>query len=39
MRQVLPWFGWESPPNGLAWSMIKLAVAIGLLAAVGLLGG
>ena len=38
MRRLLPWFGWESPPNGLAWTTIKLVIAIGLLAAVVLLG-
>ncbi|MGY8705136.1 hypothetical protein RAD16_05260 [Bradyrhizobium sp. 18BD] len=34
MRRVLPWFGWESSPNGLAWTTIKLVMAIGLLVAV-----
>ncbi|MBR1086470.1 hypothetical protein JQ621_03175 [Bradyrhizobium manausense] len=32
MRAALPWFGWEIRSDGLTWKMVKLALAIGILA-------
>ncbi|EJN15734.1 hypothetical protein PMI42_00752 [Bradyrhizobium sp. YR681] len=32
VRQALPWFGWQSWPNSLTWTTIKLVIAIGVLA-------
>ncbi|MDH2343066.1 hypothetical protein [Bradyrhizobium sp. SSUT77] len=38
MRRALPWFGFESRPDGLACATIKLVMAIGALALLVLLG-
>jgi hypothetical protein len=37
MRRALPWFGFESTPNGLACATIKLVTALGALALLALL--
>ncbi|MCP3444068.1 hypothetical protein [Bradyrhizobium sp. CCGUVB14] len=38
MRRVLPWFGLEISSNGLTWAVMKLALALGVLALLALHG-
>ncbi|WFU77414.1 hypothetical protein QA645_22945 [Bradyrhizobium sp. CIAT3101] len=38
MRRVLPWFGLEINSNGLTWAVMKLALALGVLALLALHG-
>ncbi|WP_441235979.1 hypothetical protein [Bradyrhizobium sp. 930_D9_N1_4] len=38
MRRALPWFGFQIAADSLAWTAIKLVMAIGLLAVLLLLG-